>query len=102
MGANNRLFGLSAQVSEHLANGIIPFCAGRALDRDCGGCLTNFDEQGRSTGRPEKYLNTQCRLLLCFSTLHRLRPDTAGCRELAQAESEFMLRRFWDPNLDAF
>jgi len=94
----SRLPDLLGQVSDHLTNGIIPFWAERALDRDCGGYLTSFDEQGRSLGTPEKYLNTQCRLLWWFSTLQRFRPEAPACRELAKAGFEFMLRHFWDPD----
>ena len=97
MNAKNRLPELLGQVSDHLTKGIIPFWAERALDRDGGGYLTNFDEQGRPLGTPEKYLNSQCRLLWWFSTLQRCYPAAPACRELAKAGFDFMLRHFWDP-----
>lgn len=97
MDAKGRIQTLANEVSEHLQRGIIPFWSARALDGDCGGYLTNFDEQGRSTGTPEKYLNTQCRLLWWFSTLQRHCPDAPASRELASAGFEFMLRHFSDP-----
>ena len=34
-------------VEDHLNNGIIPFWFERALDKEHGGFLTNFDEQGK-------------------------------------------------------
>lgn len=97
MDTKARMQGLAKEVGEHLTAGIIPFWSARALDRECGGYLTNFDEQGRSTGTPEKYLNTQCRLLWWFSTLQRNRPESPRSRELASAGFEFMLRHFHDP-----
>ena len=87
---------LHRSVVNRLNDGIIPFWAERARDRECGGYLTNFDDRGRSLGTPEKYLNTQCRLLWWFSTLKRHRPDAPSCGELARDGCEFMLKHFWD------
>jgi mannobiose 2-epimerase len=86
----------AAEINAHLDGGIIPFWSARALDRQCGGYLTNFDSRGLALDTPEKYLNTQCRLLWWFSTLQRHRPEVAGSAELAGAGLDFLLRHFWD------
>jgi mannobiose 2-epimerase len=91
-----RLRELRDAVRRHLTDGIVPFWSARALDRDCGGYLTNFDEAGGSTGTPEKYLNTQCRLLWWFSTLQRAQGEASGAREAARAGLDFLLRHFWE------
>ena len=84
-------------MQRHLEQGIIPFWQQRCLDREHGGYLTNFDEQGRDLGTPEKYLNTQCRIIWGFSRFHRLYPALPGLQEVAQAGVDFLLRHFWDP-----
>ena len=85
-----------AQVRDHLENGIIPFWVTRAFDRDCGGYLTNFDEAGRPLDMPEKYLNTQARLLWWFSRLFRQYPDRTEFRDAADWGADFIVNRFWD------
>lgn len=84
------------EMRRHLDGGIIPFWAANARDAECGGYLTRFDEQGRSLGTPEKYLNTQCRLLWWFSALARNGRDPVGNLGLARHGFEFIHRHFWD------
>jgi cellobiose epimerase len=83
------------EMREHLEQGIIPFWRERALD-PAGGYFTRFGEEGQSLGTPEKYLNTQCRLLWWFSALVRHDPAQTVERELAQHGFEFLQRHFWD------
>ncbi|MBC8335495.1 MAG: AGE family epimerase/isomerase [Anaerolineales bacterium] len=84
------------QVSNALEDGVIPFWLERSLDKDFGGFLTNFDEKGQDLGTPEKYLNTQCRLIWWFSTLTRHYPHKKAYRQMAQQGMDFLLRHFWD------
>jgi mannobiose 2-epimerase len=84
------------EIRDHLENGIIPFWARRAYDPENGGYLTRFDGDGRSSGTPEKYLNTQCRLLWWFSTLARSGRDRDVNLWLATQGFEFIRRHFWD------
>lgn len=92
-----RIAALHREVCEHLENGIIPFWCERAGDPEFGGYLTNFDQRGRHYGTPEKYLNTQCRLLWWFSRLCRRYPARAAeFAPLARQGVDFMLRHFWD------
>jgi len=87
---------LHGQVSHALENGIIPFWLERSLDHEYGGFLTNFDQDGRSLGTPEKYLNTQCRLIWWFSTLARHYPQKPEYRQEAAKGMNFLIRHFWD------
>ena len=92
-----RLAALHGEILDHLENGIIPFWCERAPDREHGGYLTNFDEAGRHTGTPEKYLNTQCRLLWWFSRLARRYPGRGEeFVPRARAGVDFLVRHFWD------
>lgn len=83
-------------VRSHLENGIIPFWMERALDKEFGGYMTNFNEKGESLEMPEKYLNTQARLLWWFSRLLRAYPERKEFRGMADAGADFIISRFWD------
>jgi mannobiose 2-epimerase len=91
------LAALHAQIAKHLEEGIIPFWLKRAWDRQHGGFLTNFDERGGPYEMPEKYLNTQCRLLWWFSTLTRHYPQRKEFKDLAVKGFDFIEKHFWDP-----
>jgi mannobiose 2-epimerase len=92
-----RLPVLHAELREHLEQGIIPFWLRRAVDREHGGYLTNFAERGEALDTPEKYLNTQCRLLWWFSRLARHDPARrAEFAALARHGLAFLLAHFWD------
>ncbi len=84
------------ELHRHLTEELIPFWNERALDPVHGGYLVRFDGAGRSLGTPEKYLNTQCRLLWWFSTLARSEFGTADHLALARAGYAFIREHFWD------
>ena len=78
-----------------LRDGIVTFWQQRVEDREFGGFLTNFDAAGEDLGTPEKYLNTQCRLVWSFSALLRKKYDPEYER-LARHGVDFILKYFWD------
>jgi mannobiose 2-epimerase len=84
------------QIDQVLQKGIIPFWMERSLDHQNGGYLTNFDGDGSHLGTPEKYLNTQCRLIWWFSTLARNYPNKLQYQQMATHGVEFLYRYFWD------
>lgn len=85
----------------HLDHGIVPFWAERAEDKTHGGFLTNFDSSGKPLDTPEKYVNTQSRLIWWFSRLNRFHPDPAWVR-LAQQGVDFLIEHFWDKTQEGF
>ena len=85
-----------AMVRAHLEEGIIPFWLKRAPDREFGGFLTNFNERGEALPMPEKYLNTQARLLWWFSRLYREYPGRSEFKEMAKDGADFIIKYFWD------
>ena len=91
----NQLHAAAGEIRRHLRDGIIPFWRDRALDHERGGYLTHFDAEGRHTGTPEKYLNTQCRLVWWFSALARA-DLIPGALECARHGFAFLQRHFWD------
>ncbi len=96
------LEGHLSTVQNHLFDGIIPFWSARALDTQYGGFLTNFDALGEVLPCPEKYVNTQCRLIWWFSTLHRRFPQMEEAAEMAGHGVEFLLKNFWDEKYGGF
>ncbi len=99
--SDKRLDKLHAEVREHLDKGLIPFWRARAEDKKCGGYLTNFDAKGKDTGSPEKYLNSQCRLIWTFSHLYRKNPVPEYAR-LAKHGVDFLIAHLWDQKHGGF
>ena len=91
-----RLEKLCTEFRSSLEEGIIPFWLQRGWDQGFGGFLTNFDEHGRELPNPEKYLNTQARMIWWFSTLARHYPNRDEYKELAVKGVEFLIKYFWD------
>ena len=91
-----RLLRFKEEIEHHLEADLIPFWTERAPDARYGGYLTNFGAQGEALGTPEKYLNTQMRLLWWFSALARRYPQRPRLLELAAQGFHFIHRHFWD------
>ncbi|MBN1449719.1 MAG: AGE family epimerase/isomerase [Anaerolineales bacterium] len=87
---------IQASMTQHFEQALIPFWIERGPDKEFGGFLTNFDEDGHHRGTPEKYLNTQARLVWWFSALYRRYPQQDGFMEIAEQGVEFLLKHFWD------
>lgn len=83
------------KVHEHLYNELIPFWNDRAVDTEYGGFLTNFDANGNPLDMPEKYLNTQCRMIWWFSQLNRVAPNEAN-QQKAKQGVDFLIKYLWD------
>jgi len=93
---NKRQATLNNEIRKHLEKGIVPFWLERAWDQEYGGFLTNFDENGKRMDTPEKYLNTQARLVWWFSILFRQYPQRAEFKDLASRGVDFLLKYCWD------
>lgn len=83
------------KVNEHLHKELIPFWDSRAEDPDFGGFMTNFDANGKAIEMPDKYLNTQCRMIWWFSQLNMLLPNKAY-NEKASRGVDFLIKYLWD------
>jgi len=82
-------------VHRHLNNEIIPFWNKRAVDETYGGFMTNFDADGKALEMPEKYLNTQCRMIWWFSQLNEQNPSEANAGNARQGV-DFLIKYLWD------
>ena len=87
---------IQREIVDVLENGIIPFWFDRAWDDQHGGFLTNFDSMGHGLGTPEKYLNTQFRMVWWFSMLSHTFPRHKEFGQLAQAGVDWVIENFWD------
>lgn len=83
-----------AALGRHLHDGLLPFWE-RTWDAEHGGYQTNFDADGRSTGTPVKYLNTQARLVWWFAHVAARFPERPQLRRLA-SDGAAWLQHFWD------
>jgi cellobiose epimerase len=100
--ANEQMSMVSQQMTEdhrnihhHLYNELIPFWDKNGLDNQFGGFLTNIDANGESIEMPEKYLNTQCRMIWWFSQLNMLTPNETN-KNKARQGVDFLISYLWD------
>lgn len=89
-------------IEDHLRHGIMPFWSSRAVDSQYGGFVTNFDASGNELACPEKYVNTQCRLIWWFATLSRRIPGQSHALAMASQGVDFLIRFFWDEQHGGF
>jgi len=83
------------KVHNHLYNELIPFWDKNAVDKQYGGYQTNFDANGKPVDMPEKYLNTQCRMIWWFSQLNKIAPSEAS-KSKAKQGVDFLIKYLWD------
>ncbi|MGX8700913.1 AGE family epimerase/isomerase [Caproiciproducens sp.] len=83
------------EITDNLENGIIPFWLKNGIDKQYGGYLTNFDENGNPTKDTDKYIVTQTRMIWGFSAMYREYKK----EEFLQAAKQgvlFFINHFWD------
>lgn len=83
------------KVHEHLYNELIPFWDKNAIDKQYGGFMTNFDANGKPMEMPEKYLNTQCRMIWWYSQLNKIAPNQ-NYKSKAKQGVDFLIKYLWD------
>jgi mannose/cellobiose epimerase-like protein (N-acyl-D-glucosamine 2-epimerase family) len=84
------------EIRNHLEKGIIPFWDKRAVDREYGGFLCRFDDEGNLIeSETEKGLISQTRLIWGFSNFYRHTNDPAHL-EAAKQGVDFFIEHFWD------
>ena len=82
-------------IHKHLYTELIPFWEKNAVDKTNGGYMTNFDANGLAIEMPEKYLNTQCRMIWLFSQLNSVAPSASNV-EKAKQGVDFLIKHLWD------
>lgn len=84
-----------AEVRKNLEEGIIPFWLEKGIDKDYGGYLTCFDENGQPTGDTDKYIVTQTRMIWGFSAMYEEYKDER-LKKAAETGYDFFIKYFWD------
>jgi mannose/cellobiose epimerase-like protein (N-acyl-D-glucosamine 2-epimerase family) len=97
---SRRIADLLRRARNHLDNELVPFWEKRAKERiwdnTYGGFVTNFDDNAIETDTPEKYLNTQARIIWSFSRLAQLYPEKRIFSEMTRKGVDFLISNFWD------
>jgi cellobiose epimerase len=83
------------EITNHFENGLLPFWLENGMDKEFGGYLTCFDENGNPTSDTDKYVVTQTRMIWGMSALYKTYKDE---RLLAAAKQgvDFFIKHFWD------
>ncbi|OPZ69067.1 MAG: Cellobiose 2-epimerase [bacterium ADurb.Bin478] len=81
----------------YLTNQLLPFWLDHSIDHDYGGFLSYFDRNGKPTGKTDKTLICQLRMIYSMSHAHRAGLGGGRCLAAAQQGVEFACKHFWDP-----
>lgn len=84
------------EICRDLEMGIIPFWSKNGIDKEYGGYLTCFDEQGNPTGDTDKYIIIQTRMIWGLSKLAQHYPEKPELLEQAKQGVDFFIKYFWD------
>lgn len=87
---------LKNEAENHLVNELLPFWTTRMIDKENGGYLTHFDENGNDTGEDEKSLIAQTRCLYTLSSAHRAGYGDGELAAMASHGVDFLLNKMWD------
>jgi mannobiose 2-epimerase len=95
---------LRNELEKALTEGVIPFWLSRAVDGECGGYLTCFDEHGNALPDTGKYIVTQTRMLWGLSFLYGRCPEAQrpAIKSAAEQGAAFFMSRFWDEKYGGF
>jgi mannose 2-epimerase len=81
---------------QHLTTELLPFWENRCVDKENGGFVTHFDNEGNDSGEDEKSLIAQSRNLYTFSAAHRAGYGEGRYAEVARHGVDFMIEKMWD------
>lgn len=93
---------LIQRTESYLTGALLPFWLDHAADRECGGVLTYFDQNGHATGETAKPFLMQARMLYTMSSAHRADYGNGRCAELAEHVARFILEHYWDETHDGW
>ena len=90
------------EISYHLEHELIPFWIPRCLDKNNGGYITHFDQQGNDTGEDIKSLISQTRMLYTLSSLERSGYGSGKYLPHANHGIHFLIDHMWDSEYGGF
>jgi mannose 2-epimerase len=80
----------------YLERQLVPFWLDNSIDREYGGFLSYFDRNGKPTGKTNKTLICQLRMIFTLAHAHRAGLGDGRCLTAAQQGVEFAIQHFWD------
>ena len=90
------------EVLFHLNTELLPFWTSRMIDKENGGFITHFNENGEDTGEDEKSLIAQSRCLYTISSAYRPGYDSGNYLEMAKHGADFLIDKMWDQEHGGF
>lgn len=100
----NQIQKFKSELSNALKNHVIPFWLKRSVDKEYGGYLTSFDENGMFYGKGEKNIVTQSRMVWGFSHLipYAKESDKDLMKKAARQGALFLIDKYWDTKYGGF
>lgn len=80
----------------YLKDKLLPFWLENSIDEKYGGFLSYFDRNGKPTGKTDKTLICQLRMIFTFASAHRAGYGEGRCLGAAKQGVEFTVEHFWD------
>jgi mannose 2-epimerase len=88
--------------NNHINNELLPFWFERAMDKERGGFITQFDRNGNDAGTDEKSLIAQARMTYAMSAAARAGYQIERTLEFAHHGAKYLITRMWDNSYGGF
>ena len=86
----------------YLKEKLLPFWLENSIDEKYGGFLSYFDRNGKPTGKTDKTLICQLRMIFTLASAHRAGYGEGRCLEAAKQGVEFTIEHFWDKEYEGW
>ncbi len=83
-------------LESYLKTKLLPFWLDNSIDEKYGGFLSYFDRQGKPTGKTDKTLICQLRLIFTMASAHRAGYGGEASLKAAKQGVQFVVDHFWD------
>ena len=90
------------EAHNHLTFELLPFWETRCVDKENGGFITHFDNDGNDSGEDEKSLIAQTRTVFTFSSAHRAGYGDGRYAAIAKHGVDFLISKMWDTENGGF
>ncbi len=90
------------QLHRYLNEKLLPFWLDHSIDKSRGGFLSYFDSKGKPTGKTDKTLICQLRMIFTYSGAARAGYHKERCLLAAEQGVEFVIKHFWDQQYDGW
>jgi len=90
------------EAHHHLTQELLPFWETRCVDKENGGFITHFDNDGNDSGEDEKSLIAQTRTVFTFSSAHRAGYGEGRYAAIAKHGVDFLINKMWDSENGGF